>query len=1009
MFEIGQTYTKAQIGEALGCEMRGYLPHKNGKVICATVTKAYNPDAPDMILPGFGPEIEHWGDVFCRQVEAVPVFVKVNAAFWEYTGLFRVARWSSDAADIAAQFARSQRRDVSRVLYLVREPDVAKVSHEEVATNSHEVATVSNAPTPAETGAEGRALAPFATLPAEQTVSLSRDGTAAHIQMAPFVVPPVSLSNPVQVPFAPISSEEPRRASPKPPLRPASLAVDLTDEQKAIVSHDVGPALVFAVAGAGKSTALVHRVERLVREGIASPRHILATSFSRASIADLRAALARWPHCADVKPATLHSTGYRLMRLAQRQGLLADLQLQEADDTPGTDRIILSRAMKQARDEKASYVFMLETLDQEDFLNYVSVCKGNLRYADLDAAELPGDALRVANQAKAPAGFPWYLDLYRQFERVRLRENWITFDDMLLTGWECLVRFPAVLAEARGRFQSVLVDEFQDVNLAQSEMLDLITFPHRSYMAIGDDDQTIYEWRGADPRFILDFERRYGAKKYLISDNFRSQASHVTLANRVIEHNQRREPKRLSLTRGFGGGTHVHQESSQIEQGEHIVALIQQAFQDGLTVGDIAVLVRGYAQTPPIESALIHARIPYKVVGSVPFYKRPEILALLSYLRLGIVEQGLQAGQPLPETMYSELGRLWNSVANRPTRYLSKALGVAICDKVALHDIPLSKAVLLAAGQADRPAQSRALEDLASVVRWLASAVDGPPASEVLTQLDLNLGYQNHLRTSSGFPETGESKAANVQGFLKYAEHKGTSRALLAHLDHISQGATRRERDDDECLKLMSMHRAKGLEWHTVFVPDCNHGTIPYSVTTPEMIVSQMLPSLGSHSDMPVSASPPRFLEEERRLFYVALTRAKHDLHLHMIKDLPPSQFLREAEWEKTLMDVETMQRTLRRPTTVWRTMDALAMARNTHHYHFARFFQTWWKEDEHAPQIAERMQAFYRAVLRGGYHDALGLQEEHRNVWHRFGERDLSNDNSFADLPLIVGSKKPE
>ena len=161
------------------------------------------------------------------------------------------------------------------------------------------------------------------------------------------------------------------------------------------------------------------------------------------------------------------------------------------------------------------------------------------------------------------------------------RKNILTFDDMLLSGWECLHRFPDVLDEARRRFQCVLVDEFQDVNRVQSEMLDLLTAPDRHYMAIGDDDQTIYEWRGADPGLILSFARRYGAQRYFIHDNFRSHAAPLALANRVIEKNKKREPKSLSLTRGFAGTVAVHREDSPERQGRHVAALIQEALGAG--------------------------------------------------------------------------------------------------------------------------------------------------------------------------------------------------------------------------------------------------------------------------------------------------------------------------------------------------------------------------------------------------------------------------------------------
>ena len=237
----------------------------------------------------------------------------------------------------------------------------------------------------------------------------------------------------------------------------------------------------------------------------------------------------------------------------------------------------MGRVLSRAWREKVAYAPELDELDRPDFLTYVGVMKANLWYADLARADLPPAALALAAQAPAPPGFPWYRDLYGLYERVRSQERVLTFDDMLLSGWECLHRFPDVLAEARRRFRCVLVDEFQDVNRVQSEILDLLTGPDRNYMGIGDDDQTIYEWRGADPSLILSFAGRYGAARYFIRDNFRSHAAPLALANRVIERNRKREPKRLSLTRGFDGDVQVHTEDSPEKQGRHVAALVREA------------------------------------------------------------------------------------------------------------------------------------------------------------------------------------------------------------------------------------------------------------------------------------------------------------------------------------------------------------------------------------------------------------------------------------------------
>jgi DNA helicase II / ATP-dependent DNA helicase PcrA len=200
----------------------------------------------------------------------------------------------------------------------------------------------------------------------------------------------------------------------------------LTDEQQAIVAHTYGPALVFAVAGAGKTTTMVQRIERLVREKIFAAKNVLATSFSRATVSDIKEALSKWSYCHDVRVLTLHSVGNRILQRAKQKGYLDNLKLNEEDgDLTG---VILTRTLKQVRQEHVDYLGELVNFDREDFQTYVSVCKGNLAYADLKSSNLPASALDVATQAIAPETLPWYLDLYQRFETMRLSLDLITFD-----------------------------------------------------------------------------------------------------------------------------------------------------------------------------------------------------------------------------------------------------------------------------------------------------------------------------------------------------------------------------------------------------------------------------------------------------------------------------------------------------------------------------------------------------------------------------------------------------
>ncbi|HSH80866.1 MAG TPA: ATP-dependent helicase [Herpetosiphonaceae bacterium] len=733
--------------------------------------------------------------------------------------------------------------------------------------------------------------------------------------------------------------------------------VELTDQQRAIVAHDLGPALVFAVAGAGKTTALVHRIARLVRERIVAPERILATSFNRQAVDEIKGMLSEWPQAGRVQTKTLHALGFSIISRAQRHGLLPNVQL----DTGGKDTLdqrLYYQTLADARRARVAYLAELGSIDQEDFLTYVGVCKGNLRYADLAAAQLPCSAPHAATQASAPDGLDWYLDLYQRYEAVRHRQGAITYDDMLMTSWELLVRYPELLAEARRPLDLVLVDEFQDVNLAQFQLLDHLTAPHRNYMAIGDDDQTIYAWRGASPTFILGFEGQYSARPYVIDDTFRCRAAQVALANQVITHNHQRAPKHLSLTRGFGGSTTLALHDSGEAMGQAIVEQIQASLAAGHRLSDLVVLVRIYAQTPHIEAGLIAAGIPYDVPGSQPFYLRPEVATLLNYGRLAQWEHTLQAGWPLNDNATGAWSAAWSSVCNRPKRYLSKEVSDTIRAVVLGQGGPLTHALQIAAAEATNNNLRTKLLELADTIHWLAVEGDLEPAAKLLTALEFQLDYKGYLRTSSGFVETGEAKAANVTAAIAYARGKGTLTDFLQHIADLAAGVrTGPPGRSVDTLELTTIFRAKGREWAVVFVPGCNQGLLPF----------------GDRDRV----------EEERRLFYVALTRAREQLHLHALRRSPLSQFLGEADYHGMLATVDALATALRTDPTALTPAQLCMLAIQPRQLHLERYLSMWWDADAGTKaNFAHAVLRFLVAAESRNATELLGLPGAQREVW---------------------------
>lgn len=750
--------------------------------------------------------------------------------------------------------------------------------------------------------------------------------------------------------------------------------IRLTPEQQAVVAHTTGPALVFAVAGAGKTTAMVHRIERLVGEGVFPAGAVLATSFSRASVADLRRHLDRWPHCSAVRTATLHALGYHICRRAARQaGGPAPPPLNE-----GSDKELLNRALARTRRLRVPFAAELEGLEADDFLAYVGACKGNLLYADLDAADLPPGT--PARQAPAPANTPWYLPLYRLFEETRRRAGLLTFDDLLLESWEALVRNAALLESERRPLACVVVDEFQDVNRAQSELLHLLTEPHRNYMAVGDDDQTIYEWRGASPSFLLEFGRRYGAAEYLIGDSFRCPAAPLALANRLIAHNRRRKAKSLSLTRGFGGGVHIHREEGPEAVGARVAREVAQALVAGVPPEGVAVLVRVYAQTVPVEHALLAAAIPYRVVGAPPFYGRPEVLTLLHYLRLGHLERAQVQEGGLEPRQREKLARAWLAVYHRPNRYITRAQAETVRDRLARDGRGLAGALRSEAAVGQPPWLAARLQELADTVAWLAARPADEAAHRVLRALDARIGYRDWLRSSSANAEAGEARAASAEALIRYAQGKGSPGAFLHHMEELhARGVGTAGGGSD--VTLTTIFRAKGLEWPVVIVPNLNEGVLPFA-----------------------TAVESGDVEEERRLFYVALTRARETVHLVVDRKARRSRFLDETGGEALLTDVAAAARALETPPEDWDATLALAAARCGPVLGLPRFLSSWWAvsgREGRARAARQAVSRLYRGAAAAAALAHLGLDARALPSWQALAGPGPNPDaDAGPDLP---------
>jgi DNA helicase-2/ATP-dependent DNA helicase PcrA len=760
----------------------------------------------------------------------------------------------------------------------------------------------------------------------------------------------------------------------------------LTDEQKAVVRHGTGPAVVRAVPGAGKTTALVHRIRRLVDERDVAPGHILASSFSRATVQDLKTGLNALG-VRDVNTRTLHSLGLAVLRRSDRG------TVPNRDDAPAPDaaaRILARRALSDLAAERDRPPAELGISAQE-LVDQVAAWKQQLAYPAPDAAGLsPAAREQVCTATHENEDF---VALYRRFESRRRHDDWLTYPDMLREAWRVLLNDDTLRTNVQDAYRFVLVDEFQDVSRVQFLLLDLLTAEHRNYMAIGDGDQCIYGWRGADPSFLANLDDRYDATVYPITDSFRLPAAPLVLANEVIAHNEERSPKRLRLTQGFTGRARLHEHKEPAAAASSVAETVAALrTEEGYALDDIAVLVRTYGQTPPLERAFIDHGLPYRLSGHEPFYRRREVQTLLQYLYWAFLERrrrehgwfdDAQTAARYADrfarilktpTRYVQHGRI-DRVAQQARSRQTSALEVLTDHLSAMHE-----------RTADR------VEHFLDVAEALVDRLDDPPADTLDWLIDA-IDYEAALRERSAFAERGDARVRTARALVHYAAAHDDAPALLRAVRSLAAHRPYRVAGT-AALDLRSIPRAKGAEWPVVIVPGCTEGTLP----------------------LDADEKGERDLEEERRLFYVAVTRPTEQLHLVPDGSETPSRFLDEARVDTRLTTVRKVKTALHAEPSTLSTDALAALCRGLSTLGLDRYLRDWWAPSaEKKAALRARLDALDSAVAsarkqRAAHRQLRAEQEAHRQTARRIAaDRTQELQSVLGTAALSATNEQPD
>ncbi len=664
----------------------------------------------------------------------------------------------------------------------------------------------------------------------------------------------------------------------------------LNPAQREAVSAPQGNMLVLAGAGSGKTRVLVHRIAWLMQAEGLSPYAVLAVTFTNKAAREMRTRLEALLGLSlrNVWVGTFHSISHRLLRTHWQDARLPQhFQIIDSDD----QLRLIKRLLKEYRIDDERY-------PPRQVQYFISGCKEEgLRPHQVD---VHGDAYLAQ-----------MVELYERYQLTCERGGLVDFGELLLRSLELLRDTPALLAHYQERFGHVLVDEFQDTNTLQYAWLKLLTGVKTPMTVVGDDDQSIYGWRGARIENIRRFEQEFPATRTVrLEQNYRSTSAILDAANALISHNAERMGKELWTAGARGEPISVYAGFNDLDEARFIVDTIKEKVDEGYRRRDVAILYRSNAQSRVLEETLIRQGMPYRIYGGQRFYERLEIKNALAYLRLLLNRDDDASLERIINVPARGIGTRTVELLRERARVTGASLWQA------LHD-----------GLAEGALKGRAgasLQAFADLIERLDNDTAGMALHEIITHVNEMSGLVEHHRSEKG--EKGQARVENLEELINAARAftQGESFeppevgegavALEAFLAEAALNAGDHEADEfEDSVQLMTLHSAKGLEFPLVFIAGVEEGLFPHKMSLEE----------------------PGRLEEERRLCYVGLTRAMRKLYLtHAeIRRLHgketfqrPSRFLRELPAE--CLEEVRLRGQVSRPVTASRP--AVGLSRQT-------------------------------------------------------------------------------